>query len=188
MISIQMRFKPMFFDNVSRRLQDTKDLSIVKTYSILPDDAKKAIASIHEQLKSRYEELMNGNSEILDTSPLLLLVLNSRDAIEAISEDASVLEQLKDIVGRYKNLECLRCCGRFEIKIFPIRLRNLLSLYAIIKSYLYFDDIANMKIIDFPLATMRTFKKPVSTGDCYYIDDNECKKVKSTIVRLNVTK
>lgn len=176
------------FDNVSRRLQDTKDLSIVKTYSILPDDAKKAIASIHEQLKSRYEELMNGNSEILDTSPLLLLVLNSRDAIEAISEDASVLEQLKDIVGRYKNLNVCVVVGDFENKIISYSSPELVKFIRDNKKFLYFDDIANMKIIDFPLATMRAFKKPVSTGDCYYIDDNECKKVKSTIVRLNVTK
>ncbi len=176
------------FDNVSRRLQDTKDLSIVKTYSILPDDAKKAIASIHEQLKSRYEELMNGNSEILDTSPLLLLVLNSRDAIEAISEDASSLEQLKDIVGRYKNLNVCVVVGEFENKNISYSSPELVKFIRDNKKFLYFDDVANMKIIDLPLATMRTFKKPVSTGDCYYIDDNECKKVKSTIVRLNVTK
>lgn len=171
------------FDNVSRRLQDTKDFSIVKTYSILPDDAKKAIASIHEQLKSRYDELMHGNSEILDTSSLLLLVLNSRDAVEAISEDASSLEQLKDIVGRYKNLNVCVVVGEFENKNISYSSPELVKFIRDNKKFLYFDDIANMKIIDFPLAIMRAFKKPVSTGDCYFIDDNECEKVKSTYIK-----
>lgn len=176
------------FDNVGRRLQDVKDLSIVKKYSILPSEAKNLVIEVHQELKSRYEELMKGNSDIIDTSSLLLLVINSRDAVESISEDSVALEALKDIVGRYKNLNACVVIGDFENKNISYSSPELVKFIRDNKKFLYFDDVANMKIIDLPLATMRTFKKPVSTGDCYYIDDNECKKVKSTIVRLNVTK
>ena len=46
------------------------------------------------------------------------------------------------------------------------------------RHFMYFDDIANMKIIDFPLAVMREFKKSIDTGDAYYIKDNDCYKIK----------
>ncbi len=166
------------FDNVSRKLQDTKKLSVVKSYSILPDEAKKTVCDIHQTLKERYGELMNGNSEILDTSSLLLLILNSRDAVEAISEDSTALEAFKDIVGRYKSLNVCIVVGDFENTNISYSSPELVRFIRDNKKFLYFDDIANMKIIDFPLAIMRAFKKPVSTGDCYFIDDNECNKIK----------
>lgn len=48
---------------------------------------------------------------------------------------------------------------------------------------MYFDDIANMKIYDMPLAAVRRFKKPIETGDGYYIKDNECVKLKTALCR-----
>lgn len=36
-----------------------------------------------------------------------------------------------------------------------------------------------MKVLDLPLAVMRQYKKSISVGDCYYINDNDCYKIKS---------
>lgn len=47
------------------------------------------------------------------------------------------------------------------------------------RQFLFFDDVANMKIFDLPLAILRNFKKPIDKGDCYYIRDNECRKIKT---------
>ena len=47
------------------------------------------------------------------------------------------------------------------------------------RQFLFFDDVANMKIFDLPLAILRNFKKPIDEGDCYYIRDNECRKIKT---------
>ena len=48
-----------------------------------------------------------------------------------------------------------------------------------LQHFMYFDDVANMKIFDFPLSVMRNFKKPIEMGDGYYIKENECVKVKT---------
>ena len=45
----------------------------------------------------------------------------------------------------------------------------------------YIDDIANLKILDMPLAVMRAFKKPIEMGDAYYIKDNDCIKIKTVL-------
>ena len=36
-----------------------------------------------------------------------------------------------------------------------------------------------MKIYDVPLSMVRNFKKPVETGDAYYIRENTCVKLKT---------
>ena len=52
---------------------------------------------------------------------------------------------------------------------------------------MYFDDISNMKIYDMPLAVARKFKKPIETGDGYYIKDNECMKLKTPLAAPDQT-
>lgn len=46
---------------------------------------------------------------------------------------------------------------------------------------MFFDDIANMKILDMPLSVMRQFKKAIELGDAYYIKDSECAKIKTVV-------
>ena len=48
---------------------------------------------------------------------------------------------------------------------------------------MFFDDMANIKVLDMPLAVIRQFKKPIEIGDAYYIKDNNCMKIKT--VRSN---
>ena len=50
------------------------------------------------------------------------------------------------------------------------------------KHLIFFDDMQNMKIVDMPLAVARNYKKPIELGDCYYIKDNECVKIKSALI------
>ena len=46
---------------------------------------------------------------------------------------------------------------------------------------MYFGDISELKIYDMPLAVTRKFKKPIETGDGYYIKENECIKLKNPV-------
>lgn len=171
-------------DNISRKLTSVQDNSIVKSYSIVAETAVDTIIKIESELKTRYEALMNGQEDILDKSNLIVFVINNTDALECICNDLKAYEAYKNINSRYKNMNVCILVGDFpNVNISyssPEIFRNIRDS----RHFLYFDDIDSMKVVDLPLALMRQFKKPVETGDCYYINDNECDKIKSTILYL----
>lgn len=168
-------------DNIERRLSDIQENSVVKSYSIMPENAIEAILNAEKELENRYNILMSGDESIIEKSKLILLVINNYDAIEAISNNSEALKAYKNIVGRYKNLKVCVVFGDYENTNISYSAPELVKSIRDTKHFVYFDDIDSMKIIDFPLAVMRKYKKPISVGDGYYINDNECIRIKTVL-------
>lgn len=168
-------------DNISRKLAALQDCTCVKAYSIMADSVTETVKNIELELEKRYSTLMNGEDNVLDNSSLIILIINNSDALELISNDTAAFNAYKNITGRYKNLNVCVIVGDYpNINISysaPELMRNLRDE----RHFLYFDDIDAMKIIDLPLAVIRENKKPISVGDCYYIKENECAKIKSVL-------
>ena len=59
-------------DNVERKLTSIQDKSIVKSYSIVAESAIDTIISIEDELKTRYDALLNGDENIVDKSNLII--------------------------------------------------------------------------------------------------------------------
>lgn len=168
-------------DNVERRLSDVQNEKSIVSYSVLPDSAVDTVFEIENELKQRYDELLNGNESVLDDSELIVLIVNSYDAIEFISENTKAYSAFENIVGRYKNLNVCVIFGDYENTNISYGATDLVKKIRDSKHFLYFDDIDAMKIIDFPLAVIRQYKKSISVGDCYYINDNDCHRIKTVL-------
>lgn len=166
-------------DNVERKLTSVQANSIVKSYSIAAESAVDTIITIEDELKMRYDALLNGDENIVDKSNLIILVINNIDAIESISNDSKALESYKNINGRYKNMNVCIIVGDYPNTNISYASPEIMRNLRDSRHFLYFDDIDSMKVLDLPLAVMRQYKKPISVGDCYYINDNDCYKVKS---------
>ena len=171
-------------DGVGRKLSTLKDKANVVSYDILPDKGIEIIKSIEQELQRRYSALAEGDDSVLENSKLILLVLNSADAVEAISNDPAALNAYKNITGKYKNMNVCTLLGGFENANIPYSASEIIKKARDAKHFLFFDDLSNMKIIDMPLSVMRNYKKPIEIGDCYYIRDNECQKLKTPLCVL----
>lgn len=169
-------------DNVERKLASVQDNSIVKSYSIIAESAVDTIIAIEDELKTRYDALLNGDENIVDKSNLIVFVINNIDAVENISNDAKAFEAYKNIIGRYKNMNVCIIVGDYPNTNISYSSPELMRNLRDARHFLYFDDIDSMKVLDLPLAVMRQFKKPISLGDCYYINDNDCCKLKSVLI------
>ena len=71
--------------------------------------------------------------------------------------------------------------GEFENANVPYAAPEIIKKARDAKHFMFFDDIANMKILDMPLSVMRQFKKAIELGDAYYIKDSECAKIKTVV-------
>ncbi|MGM9603394.1 MAG: type VII secretion protein EssC [Faecousia sp.] len=172
--------KVYIIDGLSKKLSSLKSAKNTSAYSIIPDDAIAFIKEIEQQLKMRYDALVSGNEEVLNTDELLILVLDNQDAMLAICNDREALAAYKNIVGRYKNMKA--CILTFiDNASIPYSAPEMLKNIRDQRQFLFFDDMSNMKIFDVSLAMSRSFKKPIEPGDGYFIRESNCTKLKTPI-------
>lgn len=168
-------------DGIRRKLASLKNEQNVISYDIVQDKAINLVKDINIELKRRYDALASGDENALSKTKTIVLVLNSYDAIEAISNDTAALTAYKEIIGKYKNMNICVILGEFENANVPYAAPEIIKKARDAKHFMFFDDIANMKILDMPLSVMRQFKKTIELGDAYYIKDSECAKIKTVV-------
>ena len=168
-------------DSINKRLADVSKTDNIKAYEFMPEKAEDIIISIESELKSRYETLASGDDDVISNSNLIVLIINNREVAEIISNNMNLMNSYKNIITRYKNMNVCVLFGDYENTNISYASPELVKNIRDARHFLYFDDIANLKILDLPLAVMRQFKKPIDTGDCFYIKDNDCIKIKTTL-------
>lgn len=168
-------------DSIAKKLASFKQAVNLQAYSMVAEEAVTYIKEIERELKARYDALVAGNESALNEAELLILILDNQDAITAICNDREALEAYRNIVGRYKNMKASIITFIENVNI-PYSAPEILKNIREQKHMMFFEDMSNMKIFDVPLSMARNFKKPIETGDGYYIKDNECVKIKTAIV------
>ncbi len=169
-------------DGINRKLAMLQECPNVKSYEFLAEKSIDMVKEIEETLKARYDSLANGTTTDVSGEKLIVLVLNNPDAVELISTDTTTLNMFKNITGKYKNMKICVIVGSVENINISYSAPEILKKVRESKHVMFFDDMANMKIFDIPLAVMRNYKKPIELGDGYYIKDNEYHKIKTVVM------
>lgn len=168
-------------DSINKRLADVSKTDNVNAYEFMPEKAEDIIISIESELKLRYETLASGDDDVISNSKLIVLIINNREVAEIISNNMNLMNSYKNIISKYKNMNVCVLFGDYENTNISYASPEIVKNIRDARHFLYFDDIANLKILDMPLAVMRKFKKPIETGDAYYIKDNDCIKIKTVL-------
>lgn len=169
-------------DSLNKRLMDLKTQNNIVRYDFLAARAPEAVMQIEQRLAYRYNALADETQEHNDTK-LLVLVLNSRDGVEAVSADAAAMNAYRNITGKYKNMNVCILVADFDNANVPYGAPEIFKKIKENKQLFFFDDLANNKIIDMPLALLRQYKKPLNAGECFFIRDNECVKIKTPFLK-----
>lgn len=180
MKAYSQRLKVYVVDGIAKRFAALKTKPYTQNYSIVAEDAAACIKTIEGQLQQRYEKLAAGDETVLATTELLVLVMDNADALQAVSADSAAAAAYKNIIGRYKNLNVCVITMVENVNI-PYSAPDMLKTIRDSHHMLFFDDLVNLKIFDVQLSIMRRFKKPIEQGDCYYIRENECIKLKTPL-------
>lgn len=170
------------FDNIDKKLSAVNNIENLKKYEILPDGIIDTVLEIENELKARYAELAMGNSDIIKESPLIMLVINNRDALELLGSDKTAYESFKQILKRYKNLNVSVIVGDFENIQISFSSPDIYKYLRDFKNVVFFDDLMNFKIFDLSLSIVKQYKKPIEIGDAYYIKEHSVDKVKTVLL------
>lgn len=167
-------------DNINRELLDLRERGMVDQYEVIPENVLDIVKDISKTLAERYQLIASGENEKFEESSLIALFINSRDAIEQISDDMESLDAYCDITGKYKNMKVLVIVGDFENARVSYSSPDIYKKLRDQKHFVFFEELGNMKIIDdLPVAVIRENNKELDKGDAYYIKDNEVIRIKT---------
>lgn len=166
-------------DGIDRKLRDIQSSPNVKEYVFLPDQAIQTVKNIEATVAARYEAVLKGNVEILSDSSVIVLMLNSPDAIDAICANSSALAAYNNIIGKYKTMNVCVILGGVENASILYNAPEVLKKAKEERKLLLFDDVENLKVFDLPYGSIKKYKKALELGDCYFIKGNECIKIKT---------
>lgn len=176
------RSKVYISDGIGKKLASVKEKGNVVRYSMIAEDIVSYLKEIEEELQSRYELLAKGIESDPAEADYMLLIIDNPDAIEQISNSKEALASYKNIIGRYRNMNVGVIISAIENAPIPYSAPEVIKGIRDGKHLMYFGDISELKIYDMPLAVTRKFKKPIETGDGYYIKENECIKLKTPFI------
>lgn len=168
-------------DNMTKQMSDLKEAENVKFYSMLHNSVADVIKNVESIARKRYETLSSGGKLDLGREPLLAVVINNADALTAISDDYSLLESYKNLIGKYKSMNVSVIVGSFENIAVNYNSPETFRMIRDGGNFLFFDNLDAFRIADLPMALIRENKKRISSDDCYYIKSGECAKIKLPI-------
>ena len=171
--------KVYIIDGINKGLQSLKTEPNVVFYSLLADKAIETVLTVEAVLKQRYNALASGEEDVLADAKLLVVILNSPEAAEAVSKDLKAVEALRNMFGRYKNLNSFMLLGNYENTNVSYSAPELIKKVKDMRQFVFFDDLSNLKILDMPITTLREYKKPIELGDAFFIKENEVHKIKT---------
>lgn len=166
-------------DSVKRNLKAYKDLGIVEEYTIDPSEFVERVDEIHDILRDRFEQVNENGIDALKEEPLILVVVDSGDAIAALCKNNSVIAKYKEIMDKYSGLKvCFMYLNVDNIAVNSYSGPEVLKRLKESRSIFYFNSLKKMKFVEITERQQRAFKKERVYGDGYYYVDGELAKLK----------
>ncbi|MBQ6582461.1 MAG: type VII secretion protein EssC, partial [Mogibacterium sp.] len=156
-------------DNMTKQLESLQNLDNVVYYSMLHSKVTDVIRTVNDELQKRYDTLAEGGEIDLDKLPMLVVLINNRDALATLSADYSALDLYKNIITRLKGMNVCVILGDFENTVVNYNSPEVLKMARDAGHFLVFEDLNQFKVIDLPLSLIRENKKRIVFGDSYYI-------------------
>lgn len=170
--------KAYIVDDYQKRLNHLKTSGIVEKYTIDFNDFEPIIEEINSELLVRSELIMESGLKALQDKPLLLFVIKNNSIYGADGISKNSLDLLKGILKNYKQLKVCFIFADVENATIAYGASELLKLLKENKNTFVFEDLANLKLLEVPVAVVRNYKKEIELGDSYFITEKGVQKQK----------
>lgn len=135
------------------------------------------LLQVRKKAEERYVRVTEGDLSVLDTSSTLVLMLNSSEAINAISSNKAVLESWLVLMGRLKSMNVCTIFGSLDNASIPYG-SEVLKKFKEDRKLVFFEDLGNLKIGELPYATVKKFPNSLPKGDGFLILGNETARIR----------
>ncbi|MBD7912319.1 MULTISPECIES: type VII secretion protein EssC [Clostridium] len=169
----------MVIDNIEKDLSFMEDYGYTSSYSVLYDNFEEVIEDVHDKLEERYDAVSESGKEVLEKMPLLLVVVNNNDALVNIGTNKEAMDMFKKITKQYRNLKVCFIFNNVENSPVSFASTEILKMIKENRKAFLFEDLENSKLFDMNMNVVRNFKKKITVGDCYILEEGEVVKIKA---------
>ncbi len=166
-------------DNFRKELEKYKDLPYTDTYTISTDGLLGIIDSLYEELQSRFEKLEDEGVEALYKMPLLVAVINNRQALDAMAGSREHESQFEEICKMYSNLKVLFLVTDINDSSVNSFSPQILRKVKEDKKILCFGPLKELKIVDIYGSTVKGVGMLNSPDDAYFLNREDIYRVKT---------
>lgn len=164
-------------DDYEKRFITYSNHKCVKRYTCSSQDVEFVLDEI-EAYASALKENISDNPDILNTAPLKLVLLQNKDAVEAIQGNKKSMERFRNITGKYKEFKICFIIANVDNASVAYSGAEVYKYLKDSRSYIIFEDLKNFRIFEMPVAVKKTFEKNINVGDGYYCGNGVVKKLK----------
>ena len=132
---------------------------------------------VREKAEERYAEVAAGDTSGLDSSPTLVLMLNSSEAIGSIASDKAALEAWSALTGKLRSMNVCIVFGNLDNVSIPFG-SEVLKKYKEDRKLVFFEDLGNLKLGELPYSVVKQFAGSLKKGDGYLILGNETARIR----------
>lgn len=173
-------------DSRERQLEKLADYGFVKKYSVDIEDVSEILQSIVRELEGRQEAIFENRNqkpnEVLQSYPLILLLIEHSEFIEKVSKDKELLAAFNKITKQLKNMKVAVIFTDVEDTAVGFGTPELLKQIKENKKVIVFNDLSNQKLFEVNLKVLKQNKKLVEIGDGYIWRNEEFEKIKTILL------
>lgn len=168
-------------DSYERLLEEVKDLSTVKTYTLQASEIEEAVGDIVNRLAERRTAIIDKAPINMEEEPLIVIILNSAEYYSMVSTSPSSMSKYRDIVQKYNNFRVSIILTDIPNTSVSFGAPELTKLVAAQKHIIMYENVGNLKIMDLPTPFRRMNGKPLKAGEMFMFNEGEFMKIRTPI-------
>ena len=171
--------KLYIIDNYRKELTDSKEQAFTELYSVSADSLKEVIDTVYEELEERNDTLEDEGAEALMKMPWLVVLVNNRQAMDAMASSRDHENRFQDICKKYQALKVLFLITDVNDASIMSSAPQMLRKVKDDKKVLYFGAFKEMKLIDVYGSAARGIGALSAADDAYLINGENVARVKT---------
>lgn len=166
-------------DDMTRKWGEYEFHPKTALYVNTSETLQTVIDEIDQRVQMRYEQFSEGQLDVLEDEPWIVLIIESADAIADISGNKQEIAAIRSWLGKYRTMKIFILMTNVENANIAFNAPELLKVVKDNRRYLVFEDAANIKMCDISISVAKKYAKPIEPCDAFYICENELTKLKT---------
>lgn len=148
------------------------------TYSLEAADAPVFVGEVAEIARDRFDQVDDNGMGILDEMPAEVVVLNSMEAITAVSEDKEAMRQFERMSQRYRRMRIFFVFAGIDNKAVSYSGPELLKHIRDTRQAIIFENAGQIKFFDIGLMEIRANAEKLGRDDAFFVSEEKLQRIR----------
>ncbi len=169
-------------DSVDKKLSDFSQFPIVRAYTADISEYKMMLGYFIHVMEERYQWMIDGMEEKMESAPLLLWMVQNNDVIAELSGDREMMKLYHLLCTKYRALKICIIYTDLENAAINYSAPEVLKQLRDGKNFLIFTNIGEQKLCDVAYSVSKEYAKPLEAGEAYHFSGSTVCKIKTVLM------